>query len=46
MTRTNQSMEKKKTESGTEKTDWWLPRGRGVGRSGVGVWGQQIQTSV
>ena len=30
----------------TERADLWLPRGRGWGREGVGVWGQQMQTSV
>ena len=25
-------------ESGIERIDWWLPRGLGGGRDGVGVW--------
>ena len=26
------------------RTDLWLPRGRGVGRDRLGVWGELIQT--
>ena len=37
---TNEPIYETETESGTERTDLWLPRGRGgEGRDGVGVWG-------
>ena len=35
---------KTETDSQTQRTDLWPPRGRGRGRGGVGVWVKQIQT--
>ena len=33
---TNEPIYETKTESGTERTDWWLPRGRGLGEGRSG----------
>ena len=35
------------TDSQTQRTDWWLPQGRGEwGREGLGVWDYQTQTTI
>ena len=41
---TNESIYATETESGTQRTDWRLPRERGVKRTGLRVWDQQMQT--
>ena len=33
------------TVSQTKRPELWLARGRGVGREGRGIWGQQMQLS-
>ena len=38
--------EKKKTDSQTYRTDLWLPKGKGEGREGMGVWNWQRQLCV
>ena len=35
---TNEPIYKAETDSQTKRTDFWLPRGRAVGRDGLGVW--------
>lgn len=35
---TNEPVYETETDSQTQKSDFWLPRGRGWGREGVGVW--------
>ena len=35
---TNELMYETETNSQTERTDLWLPRGEGWGRDGFGVW--------
>jgi len=35
---------KRETDSQTWRTDLWLPRRRGLGREGRGVWGWQMKT--
>ena len=35
---TNELTYKRETDSQTQRTDLWLPRGRGWGRDGLGVW--------
>ena len=32
------------TDSQTQRTDLWLPRGNGMEWEELGVWGQQMQT--
>ena len=40
---TNEQIYKIETDSQTERTDLWLPRGRGErGREGLGVWDYQM----
>ena len=40
---TNEAMYETETDSQTQRTDLWLPRGRvGWGRDRVGVWSQQM----
>ena len=39
---TNEPIYEIETESQTQRTDWWLPRGSGLGRDGVGGWAQQM----
>ena len=34
------------TDSQTQRTDLWLPRGGGWGRDGLRVWDQQMQTII
>ena len=36
---TNKPICKTETDSQTRRTDLWLPKGRGLGRGGVGGWG-------
>ena len=40
---TNELIYETETDSQKQRTDLWLPRVRGQGRDGVGVWGQQMQ---
>ena len=41
---TNEPICETETDSWTQRTDWWLPRG--LGRDGVGGWGQQMQAFI
>ena len=41
---TNELIYETETDSQTQRTYLWLPRGREWGRDGVGVWGEQMQT--
>ena len=41
---TNELIYETETDAQTQRTDLWLPGGRGVGREGLGVWYQQVQT--
>ena len=41
---TNESIYKTEIDSQIQRTDLWLPRGRGRKQDGRGVWGQQMQT--
>ena len=34
------------TDSQTQRTDLWLPKGKGRGRDGLAVWDQQMQTLI
>ena len=44
---TNEPTYETETDPQTQRTDLWLPRGEGWwGREGLGVWGQQRQTSI
>ena len=36
---TNETIYKTETYSQTQRTDWWLPRGRGLGEGWSGRWG-------
>ena len=36
----------KQKDSQTWKTDLWLPKGKGGDRDKLGVWDQQIQTTI
>ena len=40
----NLSMKQKHTQ--TQRTDLWVPRRRGAGGDGLGVWDQQMQTII
>lgn len=40
----NLSMKQKQTHRQTQRL--WLPRGKGEGRDGLGVWGWQMQTVI
>ena len=42
---TNELTYKTETDSQTQKINLWLPKGEG-GRDKLGVWDQQIQTSI
>ena len=42
---TNELIYKAETDSQTQKSNLWLPKGMGVGRDKLGVWDQQIQTT-
>ena len=42
---TNELIYRTETDSQTQKTNLWLPKGKG-GRDKLGVWGQQIHTTV
>ena len=42
---TNKLIYKTKTDSQTQKTNLWLPKGKGGGDK-LGVWDQQIQTTI
>ena len=42
---TNELIYETETDSQTERTDLWGPRGGGWEREGVGIWGLQVQTS-
>ena len=35
---TNESMHKTETDSQTQKTNLWLPKGKGEGKNKLGVW--------
>ena len=42
---TQKNLSTTETDSQTQKTNFWLPKGKGVWeRDGGGVWGQQMQT--
>ena len=41
---TNEVVYKTEIDSQTQKTNLWLPKGKGVERDKFGVWDQQIQT--
>ena len=41
---TNELVYETETDSETQKTDLWLPRGKRRGRDGLGAWDQQMQT--
>ena len=41
---TNEPIYETERKSGTQRIDWWLPRGGG--RDGLGVWDQQMQTII
>ena len=43
---TNEPIYETETESGTQRIDWWLPRGWGWEGVGLGVWDQQMQTAI
>ena len=43
---TNELIYETETDSETQKTNLWLPKGKGDGRDKLGVWDQQIYTVV
>ena len=43
---TNESIYKTDTDSQTQKTNLWLPKGKYVGRDQLGVSDYQIQTTI
>ena len=43
---TNEPIYKTETDSQTQKTNLWLPKGKRVGRGKLGIWDQQIQTTI
>ena len=43
---TNELIYKTETDSQTQKTNLWLPKGKGGGRDKLEVWDQQIQTTI
>ena len=43
---TNEFIYKKETHSQIQKMNLWLPKGKGVRKDKLGVWYQQIQTTV
>ena len=43
---TNELIYKTETHSQTQKTNLWLPKGKNGGRGKLGVWDQQIQTTI
>ena len=43
---TNEPIYKTEIYSQTQKTNLWLPKGKGVGRDKLGIWYQQILTTV
>ena len=43
---TNEPIYKTETDSQTQRTDLWLPWGRGKGMGWIGVWTQQMQTII
>ena len=43
---TNVLISETETDSQTQRTDWRLPRERGVKRTGLRVWDQEIQTDI
>ena len=43
---TNELIYKTETDSQIQKTNLWLPKGEGEGRDKLGVWDQQIQTTI
>ena len=40
---TSELIYKTETESQTQRTEWWLPRGGNQGKDGEGGWGQLMQ---
>ena len=40
---TNELIFKTKADSQTQRTDWWLPMGRGWGSDGLGGWALQVE---
>ena len=43
---TNESMYKTETDSQTQKTNLWLPKGNGGRRNKLRVWDYQLQTTI
>ena len=43
---TDELIYKTERDSQTQKTNLWLPKGKGKGRDKLGVWDQQIQATI
>ena len=43
---TNELIYKAEIDSQTQKTNLWLPKGKGERRDKLGIWKQQIQTTI
>ena len=42
----NELIYKTETDPQTQKTSSWLPEGKGRGRDKLGIWNQQIQSTI